>query len=413
MNTKRLLGLAFILFLLVSITVTLCSHLPSKNMDRKGKDADDREEQGAADAEKYLWSLRVNPATGTIDVNDVINARKQVEAMAEANRNQRMKSGSFNLQWEELGPDNIGGRTRAILFDKNNPDHMFAGGVGGGLFRSTDHGQSWYVVNDQYQNLSVSCITQASNGDIYLGTGEGLYAYYGTTVGSFPGEGIWKSTDGGNTFKRLGSTWDNLTAAQQANWITVNNIYADPSNPLRIYAATGNGLRMSPDSGHTWINPVRTNMNGALITTTATTVKVATDGTVICSLNGVIYISDSAGKCGNDSTFKKVTTIPVSGRAELAVAPSNPNVMYACVASGSALSGIYRTTDKFKTVSVIGPGGGSFNPMGIALLVVCLLLIWRHRSNIHNLMNGTESRIGSQDSKKDAKNMRSSEEKKS
>jgi glycerol-3-phosphate acyltransferase PlsY len=54
-----------------------------------------------------------------------------------------------------------------------------------------------------------------------------------------------------------------------------------------------------------------------------------------------------------------------------------------------------------------------FHPMGIALLVVCLLLIWRHRSNIHNLMNGTESRIGSQDSKKDAKNMRSSEEKKS
>ena len=54
-----------------------------------------------------------------------------------------------------------------------------------------------------------------------------------------------------------------------------------------------------------------------------------------------------------------------------------------------------------------------FHPMGIALLIVCALLIWRHRSNIHNLINGTESRLGSQDSKKDANNRRSSEEKKS
>jgi glycerol-3-phosphate acyltransferase PlsY len=41
-----------------------------------------------------------------------------------------------------------------------------------------------------------------------------------------------------------------------------------------------------------------------------------------------------------------------------------------------------------------------FQPMGLAILVVCFLLIWRHRSNIHNLMNGTETRIGSKDSKK-------------
>ena len=40
-----------------------------------------------------------------------------------------------------------------------------------------------------------------------------------------------------------------------------------------------------------------------------------------------------------------------------------------------------------------------FHPMGIALLIVCALLIWRHRSNIHNLMNGTESRIGSNNTK--------------
>ena len=89
----------------------------------------ENEAQDARDAAAYLWSLRVNPATGTIDVNDMINARNQVDAMAANNHNERMKSSSINLSWEELGPDNIGGRTRAILFDRNNPNLMFAGSV--------------------------------------------------------------------------------------------------------------------------------------------------------------------------------------------------------------------------------------------------------------------------------------------
>ncbi len=327
-------------------------------------DGKENEAQGAKDAADYLWSLRVDPATGTINVNDMIAARKNVEAMAAASRNERIKSG-INLTWDELGPDNIGGRTRAILFDKNNTSHMFAGSVAGGLWRSTNHGQSWYRINDEYQNLAVSCITQAANGDIYFGTGEALYGYFGYNVGGFPGQGIWKSTDGGNTFNRLGSTWDNLTASQQANWESIYQIYADPTNPLRIYAATGTGLRMSDDSGHSWINPVRNNMVGGLLTSASSTVKVATDGAVICTVGGQIYRSDSVGKMGNDSTFRKVTTVPAASRIELAVAPSNPNVMYACLAGGNTgFAGIYRTTDKFKTVTLIGPGGGSFNPLG-------------------------------------------------
>ena len=116
---------------------------------------------------------------------------------------------------------------------------------------------------------------------------------------------------------------------------------------------------MTNDGGINWMNPVRYNMTGAQINLTAQTVRVASDGTVVCCVNNSLYVSPN----GNDNTFTKITNIPTQGRIEVAIAPSNPNVMYAVVISGSSsLYNIYRTTDKFQTSTVIGPGGGSFDP---------------------------------------------------
>jgi len=359
MNSMKLIKRWGIVTLLFAAIVAAPVWL-SKQNKVTNKEVEDKNE--ARDAAKYLWDMRVNPATGKIDVNDVETARKQVDAMIAAKKVSREKSNSLNLQWNELGPDNIGGRTRAVLFDKSNPDHMFAGGVGGGLWESTTHGASWTKYNDTLQNIAVSCITQAANGDIYFGTGEGLYGYYGDGTGSFPGQGVWKSTDHGVTFHRLGSTWDNLTNAQKGNWETVNNIYADPNNASRIYAATGVGLQMSNNGGLSWSNPILSNGNsGNHVSGFSSTVKVGTDGTVLCTVNNLLYISNT----GDSATFTKVNTISSVGRVEVAIAPSNPNVMYACVGNGgtSELYNVYRTTDKFVTTTIIGPGGGSFSPL--------------------------------------------------
>jgi len=315
--------------------------------------------ENESDAPIHLWDMRVNRKTGTIDIADVDAARQQARNMAYGANSERMKSGVLNLQWQELGPDNIGGRTRAILIDKNNPSLMFAGGISGGLWRSTTHGGSWVKVNDTASSLMVSCITQAANGDIYYGTGEALVnVANGTPGGGFEGEGIWKSTDGGNTFHRLPSTWG---TGNMANFKWVNNMGADPVNSQRIYAATVTGLWISKDGGTTWKiahDASGSSFNGANVTT----VKVGTDGTVACSKNGKIYVSPN----GNDSTYAKISSLPVEGRTELAISPSNPNIMYACVGGGSnnGLYNIYQSTDKFATATVIGPGGGAFDPLG-------------------------------------------------
>ena len=96
--------------------------------------------------------------------------------------------------WDNKGPDNFGGRTRALLVDKNNSAVVFAGSVGGGLFKSTNGGATWNVISDPGANQSVASITQASNGDIYYGTGEIFLGYGGTgqnTTPNFAGGGIY------------------------------------------------------------------------------------------------------------------------------------------------------------------------------------------------------------------------------
>ncbi|MFI5135320.1 MAG: WD40/YVTN/BNR-like repeat-containing protein, partial [Chitinophagales bacterium] len=79
----------------------------------------------------------------------------------------------FNIQ--ELGPYNKGGRTRAILIDRANDQHVLVGSVSGGLFTSNDAGSHWTPLNDEMSTLSISSLAQDyfKNQIIYAGTGEG------------------------------------------------------------------------------------------------------------------------------------------------------------------------------------------------------------------------------------------------
>ena len=187
-------------------------------------------------AQDYLTTIRANQITKTIDVKDIELAQKQIQALSS-------KKGS-GLPWIDKGPDNIGGRTRALLIDKDNSTLMYAGGVGGGLWKSTTSGQYWSRVSytgataEEFANLAVSSICQAANGDIYFGTGEGFTSTHGTNIytPSILGAGIWKSSDNGQTFAKLESTWS--TDDDKAIFSLVNKMAADPTDANLIYAAT-------------------------------------------------------------------------------------------------------------------------------------------------------------------------------
>ena len=108
-----------------------------------------------------------------------------------------MRSSASVLEWEEMGPDNVGGRTRAVLIDKDNPSRIYAGSVSGGLGFLSREVEPWRKYSDELVNLNISCITQASNGDIYFGTGEVYFVRYGSDGdggSGFLGNGICKKS---------------------------------------------------------------------------------------------------------------------------------------------------------------------------------------------------------------------------
>ncbi len=149
-------------------------------------------------------------------------------------------------KWTERGPNNVGGRTRAVLFDPNDSSNkrVFAGGVSGGLWLNediTDENEAWSLVDDVPTNMSVSCITVDPNNSniLYLGTGE-LY-----TSGAVTGDGVYKSTDGGNSWTNIFGGPTGATQVGTSQMIIpgryfVQDILAwDDNGETKIYAAIG------------------------------------------------------------------------------------------------------------------------------------------------------------------------------
>jgi photosystem II stability/assembly factor-like uncharacterized protein len=291
---------------------------------------------------EYLNYLRSNPTTGNVEAADIANAKQQ---LAQVNKS----SSALGLQWTFMGPDDIGGRTRALLFDKDNPSIMYACGVAGGIFRSPNGGRSWISVDDNLDNMAFVSLAQSADGTIYAGTGEDMYyAALGRGSGGIMGEGMYKSTDGGQTFSLMPST-DPSNAPGQG-WTAVGKIACDPNNANRIYAATDDGLQISNDAGATWTTE-SSGITRDLIVTPS--------GAVWAKIGSRIFKSNT----GDAGTYFEITTSGGdintniqrdASRMMIAVSPQDENYAYILVTNGSNFSRVYQSTD----------GGGSWNSIG-------------------------------------------------
>ena len=327
----------------------------AKYTPRTGEVENEMEE--AAGANQYWFNMRKNPQTGQLDYNAIAQAQEEVALSAAAAN----KANAFPLSWKELGPDNVGGRTRAILLDLiNDPtgNTLFAGGVAGGLWKSTTAGGSWVKINDFELNLAVSCIAEDANGIIYYGTGEGFCGFEGISGGMIGG-GIFKADNtAGTTFTRLTST--KPTVNTDAGWAIVNDIEIDPNNPQRIYASTKSGLQVSSNGGTAWV------LATGAIGSQGQDIEVGSDGSVIFSNFGKGFISS------NGTSFTGISgagnnKLPTSAvRTEFAIAPSDDNRIYAwCAAANGSLVGSYYSTDKGVTWTKTVAGGGAFDPFAV------------------------------------------------
>ncbi len=151
-------------------------------------------------------------------------------------------------QWRSIGPDR-GGRSIAAAGVKGQPNIAYFGATGGGLWKTTDRGETWTPVTDkQITSASVGAVAVAeSNPDIvYIGTGESCIR--GNIM---PGDGMYKSTDAGKSWKHIG-----FRDAQNISKIRVHPTNAD----IVFVAAFGQhgvpnderGIFKSTDGGATW-----------------------------------------------------------------------------------------------------------------------------------------------------------------
>lgn len=283
---------------------------------------------------------------------------------------------ALGLNWTSLGPDNFSGRTRALLLSNQDQQYktLYAGGVSGGLWKSVTNGLTWTQIPTNNVVLNVSCIAQAPNGDIYVGTGESFASERFNLFSGFIGQGIYKSTDG-STFNKLSSTDPGTFNNPEATWAFVNKLAAGDNN--KVYAATNSGLKVSTNGGESW---VVAKAGGADLTEASTEVDIATDGSVIASVGNKVYISLTGASDGftlisSDTPGDNLLPHANLSRIEMAFAPSDVNTIYAVlIANGSdatylrgQLVGIYVSKDKGQNWRLIGPGASTlFNVFGNA-----------------------------------------------
>ncbi|HSK12040.1 MAG TPA: T9SS type A sorting domain-containing protein, partial [Phnomibacter sp.] len=249
------------------------------------------------------------------------------------------------------GPTNIGGRCRAVAFDVRfdgtSNRVMLAGGVSGGMFRSTNGGQSWMRVSSLNDIHNVTCIAQdprpGHQDTWYFGTGEAISNSASGISGSafYWGHGIFKSVDNGMTWNQLPSTAAGSAFTFDNRFDFVSRIVVDPTTG-DVYAATANSISLSTNGGSTWsIDRGAFEGNAGGITDVAVTptgiVYAAIPGSGNASAGNQGVWKKQNGSWtriaggGDPAWFRSGTSL---GRIVLGIAPSNPNLVYALYYNG-------------------------------------------------------------------------------
>lgn len=315
-------------------------------------------------AEQNYRSIRGDVSTGLVSREMLAKTERQVQQF------RRRGTPILNLELEPLGPDNLGGRTRAILVDRNNNQRVYAGSVSGGLYVSNDAAGIWEPVmafmNTTRTSSIISSLAQAPNGDLYVGTGCSFEINNGVI---WPGRGIAVSRDGGESFDWITRHLIEDGNARSEGWNAINRLAFNP-NTSRLYACTHEGLHYKEDDSDDWINPIDLAPNFPNVGI-AHDIVIADDGTVITAVGGRVYRSES----GDAGTYEEVTgngflsELYVQGRVVLAMSPSNNDYVYAAtvenISGDNVLEAVYRSTDKGRTWSVLRQRTPvSFDPMG-------------------------------------------------
>jgi len=260
-----------------------------------------------------------------------------------------------SIRWRNIGPFR-GGRSNAVSGSRASDQLFYAGYTGGGVWKTDDAGNHWTNISDGFFNVGSIGDIAVSESDpnvIYVGTGE--HAVRGVMTSY--GDGVYKSTDAGKTWKNIG--------LQKSRHIS--DIATHPSNPDLVYVASqgtvhGNnnerGVYKSVDGGQTWkrvlyindstgISSLSMDLNNPRILYAASWQHRRYPWTVVSGGKGSsIWKSDDAGE-----TWKKINEgLPDQlGKIGVSVSRANSNRVFAIVESEKSKSGLYRSDDAGKS----------------------------------------------------------------
>ncbi len=239
-------------------------------------------------------------------------------------------------QWKPLGPydgPSLGGvgRVNCIAFHPTNSQIMWVGTPAGGLWKSTDGGQTWMTNTDQLTNLGVSAIAVHPTNDsiLYIATGD-------NDAGDTYSYGILKSSDGGLTYAPTGLSFP------VQNQVRVGDIKINPTNPNVLVVSSRAGIYRSTNAGVSWLQVQSGSFDRMEQKPGSDSVLYAS---TISGSSCRIYRSTNAGKTWAQLS---IPAMPINNarRIELAVTPDDPNYVYAVVgASNNGFEGIYRSTN--------------------------------------------------------------------
>ncbi|WP_258101871.1 VPS10 domain-containing protein [Marinoscillum pacificum] len=251
----------------------------------------------------------------------------------------KARTSADDLVFEERGPGNVGGRTRALIVDPDDETHQtfFAGAASGGIWKTTDAGTNWAYISDDLPNLGVNTLAMAPSNTnvIYAGTGEHF-------TSDIDGAGMFKSTD-------KGTTWEQIADPSVfPDFKNVSRIVVDPNDENVVIATTRStvwgafsaAIYKTIDGGSTWTR-LRSSTNVRYD-------DIAFDPTdfnilyVAVNASGVIKSTDG----GVNWTDASIGMVP-SGRIEICISPVNPNRLWASVEGslGGSNSDLYVTND--------------------------------------------------------------------
>jgi photosystem II stability/assembly factor-like uncharacterized protein len=278
--------------------------------------------------------------------------------------------------WVQLGPTAIPegqtysaarvlvtGRVTAIVVDPLDTNIVYIGTAQGGVWKTSDGGLNWSPKTDNEVSLAIGALAMDPSNHLilYAGTGEGNFS-----GDSYYGNGVLKTTDGGNTWTTL--------AQSTFTGTRFSRIAIMPGTPATLFAATSNGLYRSLNSGAAW-----TKMTGSSIpgfNATDVCIDPTTPTTVYAAFWGSgIYKTTNANAAGQPTWTKLASGLPSSGftRIALGLSPSSPQTIFALIADSSyTINSFLRSSNGGSTWTAIPLPGGNIGGQGFYNLNVAV-----------------------------------------